>query len=297
MLTLALAFLPTTPKASKSLLFSQIQKDSLMSQTPSPRIIFIGGSNTSFGLNSQIVKDSLNLHPINTGIHINLGLEYMLDHALPFITQGDIVIVIPEYHHFFGSYAYGGEELLRTVLSVSPPDLKHLTRKQIVNILKYLPKYSWSKLNIAEYVLFTKDKIYSLDSYNGYGDTDAHWSMPRKKAGSNSTIRGEYNKAIMTKMIQFRDDITKQGAHYFVSYPGYYDEAFKKNQKCVLLVQAMYTETKMTQLGTPSDFVMSDSLIFSSPYHLNKLGVDHRTQLLIRELKPYLKLVENLGHE
>ena len=59
-------FTPTTPRASKSLLMSSINKDSLLKNTPSPRIIFVGGSNLSFGLNSQMIKDSLSLNPATT---------------------------------------------------------------------------------------------------------------------------------------------------------------------------------------------------------------------------------------
>jgi hypothetical protein len=41
--------LPTTPRASKSLLISKNNKDYLLKTIPNPRIIFVGGSNLSFG--------------------------------------------------------------------------------------------------------------------------------------------------------------------------------------------------------------------------------------------------------
>jgi len=50
--------LPSTPRAATSLLFAERQKDSLLKHTPPPRIIFVGGSNLSFGLNGQLIKDS-----------------------------------------------------------------------------------------------------------------------------------------------------------------------------------------------------------------------------------------------
>ena len=67
-----LSFLPTTPRAAKSLLAASMQKDSLMKNLLSPRIIFLGGSNLSFGLDSQMIKDSLKLNPINTGITVSI---------------------------------------------------------------------------------------------------------------------------------------------------------------------------------------------------------------------------------
>ena len=53
--------LPATPRASKSLLVANLQKDSLLENTKPPRVIFVGGSNLSFGLNSQMIKESLNM--------------------------------------------------------------------------------------------------------------------------------------------------------------------------------------------------------------------------------------------
>ena len=99
-------FLPPTPKAKNYVLFSKIQKDSLLQNVPSPRIIFIGGSNLVYGLNSQLFKDSLALNSINTGSIATIGLSYMMDNTLPYIRSGDIVVIAPEYQQFFRSFAY-----------------------------------------------------------------------------------------------------------------------------------------------------------------------------------------------
>ena len=69
--------LPATPRASKSLLFANQKKDELLQRVKSPRMIFVGGSNLSFGLNSQIIKNELNINPINTAVHAAIGVRYM----------------------------------------------------------------------------------------------------------------------------------------------------------------------------------------------------------------------------
>lgn len=55
------------------------KKCQLLEDTPSPRIIFVGGSNLAFGLDSQRIKDSLNINVINYGLHAGIGLKYMID--------------------------------------------------------------------------------------------------------------------------------------------------------------------------------------------------------------------------
>lgn len=54
------------------------KKCQLLEDTPSPRIIFVGGSNLAFGLDSQRIKDSLNINVINYGLHAGIGLKYMM---------------------------------------------------------------------------------------------------------------------------------------------------------------------------------------------------------------------------
>ena len=160
-------FLPPTPRASKSLLFAKIKKDSLLKNTISPRVIFVGGSNLSFGLNSKTIKDSLKLNPINTAVHASIGLQHMMDNTIQFIKEGDIVVLAPEYDHFYGSFVYGSEELLRTVVDVTFLPLKS---PQVKNIYKFIPKLALSKLNPIEYFGFNESDIYSVNSFNEYGD-------------------------------------------------------------------------------------------------------------------------------
>src|ERR1044072_2906237 len=81
----SILLLPPNREVRESSLFSLIRKDSLLAKTTGPRIIFIGGSSMSYGLNSALFKDSLRLHPVNTGIHAGLGLKFMLAHTLPFV--------------------------------------------------------------------------------------------------------------------------------------------------------------------------------------------------------------------
>src|SRR5688572_5311242 len=81
-------FMPPTPRAATAHLFSSIDKDLLLKNAQPPRIILVGGSNLSMSLNSQLLKDSLGLNPVNTGLSASIGLLYMLDHTLRYVKAG-----------------------------------------------------------------------------------------------------------------------------------------------------------------------------------------------------------------
>jgi len=289
-------FLPPTPRSKKSLLFSQIDKDSLLINTPSPRIILVGGSNLSFGINSQTIKDSLNLNPINTGVHASIGLIYMLDHTLDYIKAGDVVVVIPEYSQFFDNFAYGGEELLRTIFDV--PSLKKTNKlrfQQIVNILPFLFKYIFTKVKKEEYVIGIPNKYYSRNSFNKYGDVYKHWNMPNEKVIPYNSINlnDQIDKDVVRALLNYQDTLLKRGARMYVSFPSIQESSYKNCESSILLIEKVLRENSFKILGTSERYKFNDSLIFNTPYHLTKNGVDYRTELLIEDFKSYQKSPKN----
>ena len=123
-------FIPPTPRASDSLLFAHKQKDHLLQHAESPRMIFVGGSNLSFGLNSKIIEDELDVNPINTGIHALIGLQYMFRNTIQYIKEGDVVVLALEYQHFYQDNNQVSEELFRTIFDVDRSKLKLLNLTQ-----------------------------------------------------------------------------------------------------------------------------------------------------------------------
>ncbi len=278
--------LPTTPRASQSLLFAKIDKDSLLKNTPSPRIIFIGGSNLSFGLNSQMIKDSLGVNPINTGIHASIGLIYMMDNSINYIRSGDVVIISPEYEQFYGNFAYGKEELLRTVCEVnSLHDAKQLRKQQWLNIAEFLPVLSFSKFKPSEYLNIKRNNIYSRNSFNQYGDVYTQWDLKQENFASDGPITDHFNNNIIEELHKYKIILQEKGAILFITFPDFQSTSFNKNKAQIAKVQSELKKNGFLLLGNPEKYKMPDSLMFNTPYHLLKVGVDLRTRLLIEDIR------------
>lgn len=73
------------------------------------RLLIIGGSNARFGFDSSILRDTLHLEPVNMGIHIGLGLNYMFEEVYDHLRKGDVLLVSAEYNHFLKEGSYYGE--------------------------------------------------------------------------------------------------------------------------------------------------------------------------------------------
>lgn len=277
--------LPVTPRASKSLLYAKIEKDNLLKNTNNPRIIFVGGSNLSFGINSQVIKDSLNLNPINTAIHASIGLQYMMDNTLQHIRENDIVVLAPEYSHFYGRSVYGSEELLRTVADIKLSQIFELRKEQLKNISKYIFKYSFSKLKLTEYFGYKESDVYSVNSFNQYGDVYTHWEMQQQNFPPYETIKTSYNSNTIQLMDAFRIELEQKGASLFVTYPSYQASSFDKSTKQIKKVEKELINNNFELLGTPERYRIPDKMMFNTAYHLLKTGVDYRTELLIEDIK------------
>lgn len=277
-------FLPSTPRSSKSLLFSYINKDSLLNFTNSPRIIFVGGSNLSFGLNSNLIKDSLKLNPINTGVHIKVGLKYMLSNTLQYIKRDDIVVVIPEYNHFFISYEEVSDELLRTVVEVSPKNQKLLSLKQCLFLLEYVPRFTLTKFKKSEYYNVIESDVYGLNSFNEFGDVDAHWKLKNRNY-KTGFITGNFNEVVMRNLKKFERDVENKGAKVYISFPGIDELSYYESESNILEVEKRLHEYEFNILGNSKRYIFNKNEIFDGYYHLNKIGVDRRTINLIEDIR------------
>ena len=280
--------LPATPRASKSLLFANQKKDELLQHVKPPRMIFVGGSNLSFGLNSQIIKNELNIEPINTAVHAGIGLRYMLENTIQYIKEEDIVILALEYHHFYRDYNSTSEELLRTIFDVDPSKVKLLNFRQMIGLIPFLPKYILSKTKPSEYFNVIESDVYSVNSFNKYGDTYTHWEMESRPFKPYGSIRDQFNKSVIQNILEFQAEVTRKGATLLVTYPGFQDISYENSIKKIEIVSRELETKGFVTLGYPDRYKMPSDMMFDTPYHLNKEGVDHRTRLFIDD---YLKLM------
>lgn len=288
LICLAGVLLPPTPASANYMYFTKIKKDSLLMHVQEPRMIFIGGSNLAFGLNSQMIRDSLNVNPINTGVHARIGLIYMMDNTLPYIKEGDVVIISPEYEQFYGDFAYGADAMVHTVLDVSRSSICSLRIKQWVALCEGIPQYSLSKFDPAEHFKLKPNPYYSVNSFNEYGDESAHWSAKHLTVAPYEKFSDKYNPETITELIRFRDELQQKGAKLLIVYPDYQASSFNNCRDNITKVESELTKTSLTILGSPERYEMPDSLMFDTPYHLVKEGVDQRTKLLICDIRQAL---------
>ncbi|MFT3795777.1 hypothetical protein [Flavobacterium sp.] len=258
-------------------------KDSLLENVPSPRLVMIGGSNLSMSLDSQKIKDSLHLNPINMGLHAGMGLIFHLDHALPHIQKGDVVLVVPEYAQFEGNFAYGDKELLLAVCDLRVAGLADLNWRQIKNITGFVPKYAFTKFNRSEYKK-PKGKVLNLkETFNQYGDWVTRFDSVHNTVTYGKSLP-EVNENVMAHLKDFEQQLKARGAKLLVSFPALQDASYDNAEELITAVSKSYYENEFRVIGNAAQYRFSNDLMYDTPYHLNHKGVQIRTQMLIRDL-------------
>lgn len=272
------------PYPSNDYLQAYNMKCDLLEDTPSPRIIFVGGSNLAFGLDSRRIADSLHIHVVNTGLHVGIGLQFMIDDIVGYVKKGDILVFAPEYQHFYGR-AYGGNEPI-CVLSLSRENKYSLLHKeQIYRIVKnffYPLKYkllSWINLHISK-------KAYQASGFNNYGDEEKHWNFP-SISFHFSPIKSSFDEKFGRYFVGRIKELQKI-VQVIIIPPAYVKTAYTADEQKIRVIDNFLRKNEIPFLVSPETHTFPLEDMYDSYYHLNRNGVEKYTGFIIEELRPFV---------
>src|SRR3972149_3258772 len=148
-----------------------IDKHSRLSKAQKSKIIIVGGSGCGMGINSALIDSAFNYHyeVVNMGLFGQLGLCYMTDEIKEDIIKEDIILIIPEYQHFYYHF-YGDRGLLR-MLRIYKRSIKYLSSyKQVLIIAKFFAPYLLDELFNNTENNSNISPVWNRKYVNKYGD-------------------------------------------------------------------------------------------------------------------------------
>jgi hypothetical protein len=274
-----------------------VDREELLERTPGPRLIFVGGSNLAFGLDSERIAERTGLAVINCGLHAGLGLQFMLNQAAKYLKQGDIVVVSPEY----GIALQGEVQTLACAATVHPDAQAYLgswsERVRVACVqaqfaLKYLCRGCPTPSRGVP------DAIYRRSGFNRHGDLVSHLeSAPEAKAISWSSesggaiVQDDVCTEILGAMNAFAANARQKGARVYYLPPPLPQSLYEQRQSAYdAHGERLHRELPFPVLSGPVDFVLSDDLFFDTRCHLNRAGRKLRTERVIAKLLPALQV-------
>lgn len=259
-------------------------KCKLLDETESPRVIFVGGSNLAFGLDSRRIKDSLGINVINYGLHAGIGLKFMLDDVATYARKDDILVIAPEYGHFY-TIQYGESATIAPIQAIAKWKKLHLLNStQMKNVILGLPR-------IMEYIRPKKysERSYTLSGFNEFGDEVKHWNLESisiKKTGiSNRSFDYSFGEYFIEKIELLKKE--KQ-CEILIVPPVCCKSAFEAMKNQADEICSFLNSNGHPFFVSPERHVLPDEYAYDTNYHMNYEGVQIYTSSIIEILKAYI---------
>jgi len=288
------------PTEKNSYLSAVIDKQARLRSLESPKLVFVGGSNLSFSLDSPRVERELGMPVANMGLGIYAGMRFMLDSVAPRLGRGDLVVISAEYQLYRG--LYNGEDELLEVLEAFPEGLKTIHWKaQALPLLRALPAYVKNKTNRTLAMLVQKSDphcVYCRKAFDKYGDLVAQAGQPGKDVATMALFRskneeGPIESDAIAGLRHFVATAEAAGARVVLMFPAVPEPLYEKNRaKLDEVYERVKKDVPVPILGSPAENTMDPRYFWDWVYHLVPEGRDIRTGVIIERLRPYVHPAE-----
>lgn len=289
-----------------------IQKKEILAGTPSPKIVFVGGSNLLAGLDSRLVRERLHYNVVNMGLYQGFGISFLLEQAKPYINSGDIVVIVPEYTLLLidGYFWPFDEHAIKWSLALSPASaLKeiYIKRVKLDLLLKSASELCRDKLlaltkciasrNLAE--LYGHGYLYGYRHIDKSGDA-RHYTEKKVPLEKMEWYGYKYKKSItdaskINDMNEFHSFVRSRNAQVYFLFSIYPQELFDANREAFSnSYEQLRKQLKFSVLGKPDDFTYPIEYFTDTPNHLSQVGKQVRTEKIIELLGNELKAAS--GH-
>ena len=288
-----------------------VLKHQRLAEFSTRKIVFAGGSNLSFGIDSAMIQRATGCPVINMGMNGHLGAQYILEEIKPTLNPGDIVVVSVEWDAFYQPVD-GETSSLFGVVMANPKAYDFLTLRQKLRVLAAMPIIAQQKTlrlmtdnlewNVQRWVKPTfevdekSQRIYwnvvlRLAGNSPEGDLVSHLNVkwPYPLLDGNIRKGAAINPQLLHLMADFAAEMTKRGIMVVVSHTPVVKTFYEQHQTAWNAAHKTIAESPALLVPSPpSGFVYDKEYFFDTAYHLNAAGRALRTQKVIQDLQTRL---------
>lgn len=268
------------------------RKFDYLKNTKEKKIIIVGGSNASFGIDEEKIEAETGYQVANLGLHAGFGAIVPSELAKVNIAEGDIVLLAYEW----GWHSHGYFDIFGTDLVIS--GFEHR-----LDMYKYLPGKHYPKLigylgeNFKKKIQYTPASgVYSAESFDENGrmilDRPNTWMTYEGNEASLGSVNlgdGTISDDCVQYLREYKSFVEERGAAvYFVAPPVYRGAVVSGPEVFERLIQQLQERIGIPYISQPEDYFFPNEFIFDTPYHCTNSGEERRTELLISDLKKIL---------
>lgn len=261
-------------------------KEERLSNLSSPKVVIIGGSNATFGIDSEALEHALCAPVVNMSIHANLGVEFMVNEVKSELGPGDLVIASFEYSAF--REAVRDNEVHVLTVDRAPDAIQALPwyrrPRVLINVAILRLQAAWNKL-LGRRKGEGQEAVYRADGFNERGDLVAHHGLPQR--GPTKQQHVEYKEPtfgddFLPLANELLDSAATHQAQVVFIWPSVARSSRRPDVEAV--VADRMSRAGHGMLGEPASYVFPDTAFHDTHYHLRATGRKLRTEQLIRDL-------------
>lgn len=284
-------------------------KYDLLVETPSPRIIFIGGSNLAFGLKSGQLKQETGLNPVNMGVHGRLGVTSMIRMVKDNLHPGDLVVVSPEYSAMFNTPECNRELAIEAVRIW--PGCQRFIQPDIDEPLATLVPPTTPLRKLGQSVVRARNRlqkigshsdkhtngesagIYLRRSFNRFGDLIAHYQAEPtyRENGKLLHMDDKVFKRVAHELNTFAQFCqTKNAKLYFLHPPISVTKVSNNVEQIHHIDQLMTAMLSFPLLTNVEMATFADDQFFDGQSHLTEQGAKLRTDIVCQQIRQFQRI-------
>lgn len=255
-----------------------------------PQIIFVGGSNTLFGIDSKMVVDATGYDVVNMGIHMGLGYYFQTNQVLDELRRDDVVLLSPEYVSYFNEKVIN-KRMLNQISEHFPSVLLQFDKRNRAKLLyeHILDKLKKNIVYIRQGKEYDLGPVggYSFSGVNEYGDQTDHLTAEKGTSLGLWNMRvfqgQEFHPIFTSQTEKIIQKCKSVGCSVYFTFPAIAKSAY--DQTVAAKVSDGLDELGYTRLGHPSEYVFETDEFYDTHYHPLKKVRGIRTSMVIEELK------------
>lgn len=260
-----------------------------LKETENEKIVIVGGSNASFGIDTDIMEQEFRIPVVNMALHGGLSAKYMMEQVKPYLKEGDILIMSREpdalagdhrWNHMVGTevslmptYTFSEIEVL-----LSDRNLFETSITSFFNTIKlYVRWHPFKKRTAISSVydsrVFEGDNILSKYLKGSFTDT---LKVHRLKKPGKKTL-------LIKGLKQYKVDFEKKGVRFYMT-PAVVVEGYFKEAEIMPFWKYISDQTQIPLLNEDKTYVYEKKYFLNSAHHTNLKGRERRSKSLIEDI-------------
>jgi hypothetical protein len=300
-----------------------IVKNEIAARTPSPRIIFLGGSSGLGGIDSALVQNVTGLPVVNFSLHAGIPADWLLRYA-DIASSGDVLILPFEWEYYVTDFKwpsawtmdqdvawnqmdyFTGLDLLGKIRYFSSLPIGNV-RGHVSDKLKrasILERYPARTIRTpAEVVAIFQDESlhskkfsYDILNINSHGDLMNTCLEPKPGIESYNypvTATSKINEGFKAALEKTVRNLSSRGVKVYVAFPPIISTAQTREPWFQTKLSEFETELhamNINTIGKPSEEIYDLKNFYDSAYHLNCNGSEIRSKKLAAQIKNEIQL-------